>query len=74
MCIRDRIHGAKDVSSPVTQSEAMAQALKRAGKDVKLSVYEGEGHSDWSRPDEEAALTEVADFVASHIAPAATGS
>ncbi len=68
------IHGAKDVSSPVTQSEAMAQALKRAGKDVKLSIYPGEGHSDWSRTDEEAALTEVADFVASHIAPAAAGS
>jgi len=51
----------------------MERALKRAGKDVKLVVYDGEGHSDWNRADEESALTEVANFVESHIAPA-TGS
>ena len=67
------IHGSNDASSPLQQSQMMARALERAGKDVKLSVYDGEGHSDWSRPDEEAALTEVADFVASHIAPAGAG-
>src|SRR4029077_14934840 len=57
----------------IEQSQLMAQALTRAGKDVKLVVYDGEGHSDWSRADEESALTEIASFVQSHIAPASTG-
>ena len=68
------IHGAKDVSVPIAQSQAMARALKQAGKDVRLVVFEDEGHADWSPPDEEAALKDVSAFITSHIAPAIPAS
>ncbi len=68
------IHGAKDESVPVRQSESMAKALKQAGKDVRLVVFDDEGHTDWTPPDEESALTQVATFISSHIAPAAPAS
>jgi dipeptidyl aminopeptidase/acylaminoacyl peptidase len=68
------IHGGRDESAPVAQSQAMAAALKKAGRPVKLSVYPEEGHSDWERSDEEAALTEVAAFIENHITPARIGS
>ena len=64
------IHGSKDVSVPIQQSQDMARALTRAGKDVRLMVFDGEGHADWSPPDEEAALKAVSSFITSHIAPA----
>ena len=64
------IHGADDRSVPVAQSQIMEQALRRAHKDVRLVVYPGEGHADWSARDEQSALTEVAGFVEGHIAPA----
>ncbi|MEI9966001.1 MAG: S9 family peptidase [Caulobacteraceae bacterium] len=67
------IHGSDDQSVPAAQSQVMAAALKRAGKDARLTVFQGEGHTDWSQKDEAAALTEVAAFVESHIAPAPAG-
>ena len=63
------IHGSKDASVPLAQSEAMAQALRAAGKDVRLVVYPGEGHADWTEHDEEAALTEIDGFLQAHLAP-----
>ena len=68
------IHGSQDASVPVAQSQAMERALRKAGKDVRLVVYEGEGHSDWSADHEQAALAEIAGFIGKHIAPARTGS
>jgi dipeptidyl aminopeptidase/acylaminoacyl peptidase len=65
------IHGADDSSVPVAQSRMMQAALTKAGKDVRLVVYPHEGHTDWTPTDEEAALTEIAAFVESHIEPAA---
>jgi dienelactone hydrolase len=56
------IHGSEDQSVPVIQSERMAQALKRAGKDVQLTVVKGEGHSDWTPEHEQAALAELVAF------------
>jgi dipeptidyl aminopeptidase/acylaminoacyl peptidase len=64
------IHGSDDESVPVAQSKAMQAALSKAGKDVRLVVFPHEGHTDWSPTDEEAALTEIAAFVESHIEPA----
>ena len=64
------IHGAKDASVPIVQSQMMAKALKKAGKPVKLLVYDDEGHADWNPADEQSALSELAAFFESHIAPA----
>ena len=56
------IHGSQDASVPVSQSQAMARALEQAGKDVRLIVMPGEGHSDWSPEHEESALAELVAF------------
>ena len=61
------IHGADDASVPVAQSKLMQAALQKAGKDVRLVVYPHEGHTDWSPTDEQAALTEIAAFIESHL-------
>lgn len=42
------LHGDKDTSVPVAQSEAMADALRAAGVPVERHVYPGEGHG-WRR-------------------------
>ncbi len=63
------IHGADDQSVPVAQSKMMQQALGAAGKDVRLVIYPHEGHTDWTPTDEQAALTEIAAFIESHIDP-----
>jgi dipeptidyl aminopeptidase/acylaminoacyl peptidase len=42
------LHGDKDTSVPIAQSEAVADALRAAGTPVERHVYEGEGHG-WSR-------------------------
>jgi dipeptidyl aminopeptidase/acylaminoacyl peptidase len=68
------IHGSDDESVPVAQSKMMQAALEKAGKDVKLTIYPHEGHTDWAPIDEQAALTEIAAFVESHIAPAKPAS
>ncbi len=37
-------HGTEDKAVPLNQSEALADAIRRAGGSVDLVVYEGEGH------------------------------
>ena len=68
------IHGADDESVPVAQSKMMQAALGKAGKDVRLVVFPHEGHTDWTPTDEQAALTEIAAFIESHIDPAKPGA
>jgi predicted peptidase len=41
-------HGAKDPTVPLARSEAMVQALKKAGGDVKFTVYRDAGHDSWT--------------------------
>ncbi len=41
-------HGAKDPLVPVAESDAMVDALKKAGGDVKLTVYPEGGHDVWT--------------------------
>ena len=38
------LQGADDLVVPVAQAQLMADAMRDAGKDVELVVYEGEGH------------------------------
>ena len=64
------IHGADDHSVPVEQSQMMEQAMRKARKDVRLVVFPGEGHTDWSTRNEQLALGEIAGFIEGHIAPA----
>jgi dienelactone hydrolase len=64
------IHGADDTNVPVNQSQDMDQALRSAGRDVKLVVIPGEDHTDWSPEHEQAAISDVVDFITAHITPA----
>jgi dipeptidyl aminopeptidase/acylaminoacyl peptidase len=67
------IHGVDDDIVDPEQSKLMQAALKKAGKDVRLLLYAGEGHGGWESEDEEGALIETFRFIQSHIGPAATG-
>jgi predicted peptidase len=41
-------HGAKDTAVPLKEGQDMADALKAAGGDVKLTVYPEAGHDSWT--------------------------
>jgi len=41
-------HGAKDETVPIVESEIMVEALKKAGGDVKFTVYPEAGHDSWT--------------------------
>ena len=41
-------HGAKDPTVPIKMSEDMVDALKKAGADVKFTVYPDAGHDSWT--------------------------
>ncbi|HRD46517.1 MAG TPA: alpha/beta fold hydrolase [Caulobacter sp.] len=56
-------HGDWDGIVDVEQSEAMAKALKRAKKDVRLEILEGQGHPGWEPLVEAPAMTDILAFV-----------
>lgn len=41
-------HGAKDSVTPVTYSQAMVNALRKAGANVRFTVYEDADHDCWT--------------------------
>jgi len=43
-------HGDKDEVVPLERSQSMVEGLKRAGGNVKFTVYEGVGHDSWTEP------------------------
>ena len=64
------IHGENDGTVDPNASKTMKKALADAGHDVKLVTFKNEGHRNWIDEDEEAALTEIANFIQAHIKPA----
>jgi predicted peptidase len=42
-------HGGKDKVVPPHRSEAMVEAMKKAGGDPKLTIYPDAGHDSWTR-------------------------
>ena len=42
-------HGDQDKVTPPSESIAMVEAVRRAGGDVKFTVYKGVGHNAWTR-------------------------
>ena len=63
------LHGDQDWTVPIEQSEIMDKALKKAGRTVTFSRYEGAGHGGWSREDEIKSLKEMLEFVDKYIGP-----
>ena len=45
-------------------------ALLAAHRDVRLTMVKNENHTDWDSDHEQDAITQVADFITAHIAPA----
>jgi len=41
-------HGAKDGTVPVGKSEVMVEALRKAGNEVRFTVYPEAGHDSWT--------------------------
>lgn len=62
-------HGTRDDTVSISQSEAMARSLRRAGVPVELHIYDDELH--WFLDDRKQAdfLTKVADFFTRHLSP-----
>jgi predicted peptidase len=56
-------HGAKDSTVPVRRSEEMVEAVKKAGGDVKFTVYPEAEHDSWT---ETYNNPEVYDWLLSH--------
>jgi dipeptidyl aminopeptidase/acylaminoacyl peptidase len=48
-------HGRQDARVPISQATALADALKRAGRDCELTVFQDEGHR-YTRPQNVASL------------------
>ena len=58
------IHGDKDTLVPIEQSKTLNAALRRAGADSSLTIYQGKGHGFSLRPD---MVAEVAKFFDRHV-------
>lgn len=41
-------HGGKDNAVPIERSQAMVDALKKLGSDVKFTIYPDAGHDSWT--------------------------
>lgn len=41
-------HGDEDTAVPLRLSQEMVDALKKAGSDVKFTIYKGVGHDSWT--------------------------
>ncbi len=46
--VRVVLHGAKDLTVPLEGSEKVVEALKKAGGNVKFTVYPEPGHDSWT--------------------------
>lgn len=66
------IHGDKDEVVPPEQSRNMDQALRRAGKEVRLVILDDARHSGWSTSQHSIILNEIESFLGQHlpVAPA----
>jgi dipeptidyl aminopeptidase/acylaminoacyl peptidase len=64
-------HGRQDARVPVSQAIALAGALKQAGRNCELTIYEDEGHR-YVRPQNVASLrSRATDFLLRTLSPAA---
>lgn len=70
------VAGEADLTVLPSQSEAMEQALRAAGKPVELLRFPLEGHSFyfWSRGNQLRLYTAIDRFLASHLGPSATST
>lgn len=68
------IHGADDEVVPPEQSKAMAEALEKAGKPVRLLLLDGEGHGDFGAAGAKQMMGAIADFVGESIGVSRPGS
>jgi dipeptidyl aminopeptidase/acylaminoacyl peptidase len=63
------IHGDRDTVVPISQSKAMQQALKRAGKEVELVELDGEDHWLTLGGTRIETLRAIAEFVDTNLSP-----
>jgi len=61
------IHGLDDDNVPVRQSQMMRDALKKAGRAVRLIEVENEGHDGWSIENDRKFVEETIAFLEPHL-------
>ena len=64
------IHGEADEVVPIEQSERMARALERAGKDHIFVTLKASGHDLLTQRDRSLFLEHLENFLAEHLAVA----
>jgi len=64
------LHGDRDNTVPIGQSELLHSALKKAGVDSTFFVVKGAGHGFKNRPDLDPMVN---DFSAKHLKPGGAG-
>lgn len=62
--------GALDQRTPPAQTTAFAEALRKAGVDVDLKVYPGEGHGLYALANRRDRATRLLGFLRKHLPPA----
>ncbi|MFB9068711.1 alpha/beta hydrolase family protein [Pseudofulvimonas gallinarii] len=68
------IHGAQDSQVPITHSERMRAALRKAGNDPQWLVERAEGHGFYTERARLGLYTQLLDFLDRHIGTRATAS
>jgi dipeptidyl aminopeptidase/acylaminoacyl peptidase len=65
------VHGRRDFTVPVEDTEAMEEALKRAGKEVETLYFDDDDHYLFREPDRIAFLEAMDRFLARNLGPGA---
>lgn len=68
------VAGGKDLVAPISQSKAMARALRDAGKQVDTLFVDSEGHGFYAEEHRRAFYTRLLDFLADNIGGARAAS
>ena len=57
------VHGAKDTNVPVSESEQIVEALRRAGRDVRYLLFDDDGHGIVKRENRAALAAAISDWL-----------
>jgi dipeptidyl aminopeptidase/acylaminoacyl peptidase len=68
------VHGDLDSIVPIEQSRLAQRALKKAGKNVRMTTYRDEGHGGWSHANELKNFEEIVEFFRPHLAQRAAAN
>ena len=63
------VHGAHDTNVPVSESEQIVDALRRAGRDVRYLLFGNDGHGIIKRENRAALAAAMSEWMVPHSTP-----